>query len=243
MDESTSMETRTGVLHTWDVDEQREVAQPWDLILRQMSAGPFHGRLEYVYVNGILLYRERWTRRIVGTGKTPAGYYMLGGPSLPGTRIDWCGTTLGPTRLALANPSTEVEFVTPEGSDHVVLLIPEKLLSEHLGEHLTREASIRGRKYLTCHAALGHEIVRTLTRLIVNVLENDALLAHDRKRKAVEWQLLETIGRAIEAVNGVSDSPPRSKRRRRCRQQQMRPQALTHRRVQPLTGLRQRMWR
>ena len=128
-DRGAAVASLTGVLETRDLGEQMTVAQPWKLTLRQMSPGPFHGRLEYLHVNGILLYRERWTRRLVGTGKTPPGYYILGGPLLPETRIFWCGTTLGPTRLAFGKPSTEIEFVTPEGSDHLVLLIPEKLLS------------------------------------------------------------------------------------------------------------------
>jgi len=202
----------TGVLEIRRLVDQSTVAQPWKLTLRQISPGPFHGRLEYLRVNGILLYRERWSRRVVGTGETPPGYYIFGGPLLPKTRIFWCGTTLGPTRLAFGRPSSEVEFVMPEGSDHVFLLIPEKLLSEHLGEHLTPETSGGAGKYLTCDEALGQELVRMVPRLIDGFREYDALLSNDSMAKAFESQVLETIGQALEAANGVSDSPEPSKR-------------------------------
>jgi AraC family ethanolamine operon transcriptional activator len=207
------MLSAAGVIETRDVEELRMVFEPWDVFLYQMSPGSFRGRLEYVQVNRILLYREHWTRRVVGGGSTPSGYYMFGSPSSPETRIDWCGTTIGPTRLAFARPSTEFEFVTPEGCDHVVLLLPETLLYGHLGEQLVREASSRVGHYLQCHADLGDELVRMVHRLIDDSLENDAMLADDQMRKAVELQLLGTIGQAIEATSRVTESLRRNKRR------------------------------
>ena len=112
--------------------------QPWELLLRQMSPGPFRGWIEYVQVNGILLYREHCTRRVMATGSTPPGCFVFGSSSSPRTRIDWCGAKIAPGLLAFARASTEIDVVIPEPSDHVVLLVPEALLLEYLGEDSSR---------------------------------------------------------------------------------------------------------
>ena len=49
-------------------------------------------------------------------------------------------------------------------------------------------------------------------RLIDNFAKNNALLTNERLGKAVERRILGTIGQAIEAANGVSDSTALSKR-------------------------------
>jgi hypothetical protein len=50
-----SIKGNAGRIDTYYVDEHIQAAQPWEVILRQMSAGRFHARMEYVQVNGIIL--------------------------------------------------------------------------------------------------------------------------------------------------------------------------------------------
>ena len=47
-----------GWLEGHDIEEYNQIVNPWDVILRQTSPGYFHGRMEYLQVNGIIVYRE-----------------------------------------------------------------------------------------------------------------------------------------------------------------------------------------
>jgi len=125
-----------GRIEARDIDEYQVVTPPWEVILRQVSPGRFRGRMEYLQANGILLYRKRWTHRAIVTGETPAGVFMIGGPSSPQTHIDWCGAEINPRCLAFGRSSTEVDFVIPDDSHHVCLLVPNGLMMRYLGEEL-----------------------------------------------------------------------------------------------------------
>ena len=95
-------QSSAGRIDSHDVEEHVQIVKPWEMILRQMSPGPFHGQLEYLQVNGMLIYREHWTRSILATGATPEGYFMFGSPLAPRNHIDWCGGKASPRRLAYA---------------------------------------------------------------------------------------------------------------------------------------------
>ena len=75
------MNASVGRIDTRDIDEFQHFAAPWELSLRQMSPGVFHGQTEYLQVNGMLLYRERCSHRIMATGASPAGLFMFGAVS------------------------------------------------------------------------------------------------------------------------------------------------------------------
>ena len=190
-----------GRIETQDIDEHRQVLQPWDLILRQMSPGRFGGRMEYVQVNGILCYREHWTHRVIGTGQTPGGFFLFGGSSSPGTQIDWCGAEIHPGRLAYGRSSTEVDFVIPDGSEHVALLVPEDLLRHYLGEEFVEAASLQDCHRLGCDSRLSYELVRMMHRLIDDFLAQPELLTDERICNAIEWQLLGTLVQVLHDSN------------------------------------------
>ena len=202
-----------GRIDTRDIAEHRQVVQPWELILRQMSPGPFRGRIEYVRVNGILFYRERCTRRVVATGTTPPGYFVFGSPSSQSAPIDWCGGKIHPGRLAFGRSSSEIDAVIPAGSDHVALLVPEVLLLGYLGEELGSRVAASDAYHLRCGAALGDELVRMIQRLIDQFPAGGELPANDGWCKAVEWELLGMLVQAFQ--DGGVDAGRVSPRRRR----------------------------
>ncbi|ESQ16350.1 MAG: hypothetical protein N838_26700 [Thiohalocapsa sp. PB-PSB1] len=77
-----------GRISTHDLEEHCQVLEPWDLILRQMSPGRFDGKLNYVQINGMLLYREHWSQPVMATGGAPAGYMLFGSLSASGILIE-----------------------------------------------------------------------------------------------------------------------------------------------------------
>ena len=85
---------QAGRLEGHDIEEYNQIVDPWKVNLHQTETGRFDGRLEFVQFNGILLYREHWSRSILATGATPKGYFMLGGTLSPKNRTTWCDQVL-----------------------------------------------------------------------------------------------------------------------------------------------------
>lgn len=185
-----------GRIEIRDIDEYQQFTPPWEVILRQMSPGQFSGRMEYVQVNGILLYREHWSHRVIATGATPAGFFTFGGPSSPRTRIDWCGSELSARCLAFGRSSSEVDFVLPEDSHHVVLLAPNRLLERYLGEELAATA-LRDDHFLRSRSGCGNQLLDMIDRLIDKYLARRELLAEERVRMAIEWQLMGSLTEVV----------------------------------------------
>ena len=52
-----------GTIETNDVDAHSEALKPWDLTMRQLSPGSFRGRIEYVQIGAMIVYRERWGKK------------------------------------------------------------------------------------------------------------------------------------------------------------------------------------
>ena len=205
--------TAAGRLESGDIDEHSQLVQPWDLNMRQMSPGRFRGRLEYVQVHDIVMYREYYTRRVMGTGATPSGYLMVGSPSSLEHDIDWCGAEVRPEQLAFARPSAEVDFAVPEGSRHVVVLVPEDKLLGYLGVGSREKLYGEERRHLRCGSNLGDALVATIHRLIDGFLANPESLADDTLCNAVEWQLLGTLVQALHAGKREAGRMSPSKRR------------------------------
>lgn len=201
-----------GRIETQDIDAYQQIIPPWQVILRQMSPGRFRGRMEYVQVNGILIYREHWTQRVLATGATPAGFFMFGGPASPRTRIDWCGSKLDPQCLAYGAPSTEVDFLIPQNSHHVAVLVPDGLLRRYLGEE-SAAVVLRDGHFLGCQSGCGNALLDMIDRLIEKYLAHSELLANVQVCRAIEWQLLGSLTELLCTASPEAGCLPPSKRR------------------------------
>ena len=178
-----------GRIEANDVEELQQIVQPWEVVLRQMSSGRLHARMDYVQINGIVLYREHWSRRILATGATPAGFFFFGGPTLPKQDVGWCGTELGTGCLAFGHPSSEIDFSTPDAEEHVCLLVSDDLMRRYLGE----EFVVRGlpsEHFLACARGCGAQLLHTMERILAKYFVHRKLLANKRACQAIEWQLM-----------------------------------------------------
>jgi hypothetical protein len=203
-----SMTTRAsaGRIETNDVEELQRVVQPWEVVLRQISSGRLHARMDYVQVNGIVLYREHWSRRILATGATPRGYFFFGAPTSSHGQVGWCGTQIGAECLAFGRSSSAIDFVTADAETHVCLLVPDDLMRRYLGE----EFVVRGlpsEPFLACARGCGAQLLRMMERILDKYFVHRDLLANERACQAIEWQLMGGAG-------GVPAHPSRAKRSR-----------------------------
>jgi AraC family ethanolamine operon transcriptional activator len=178
-----------GRIDAQDVDELQQIVHPWEVVLRQISPGKLHARMDYLQINGIVLYRERWSRRILATGETPEGVFFFGGPTLSKVEVGWCGTELGAECLAFGRPCSEIDFVTPDAEEHICLLVPVHLMRRYLGEELTTRGLSKYR-FLACARGCGEQLLHTMERILDKYLVHRDLLADARACQAVEWQLM-----------------------------------------------------
>lgn len=208
--------TSTGRITTHDIEEQNRAASPWQVIHRQLSPGNFLGTTDYAKVNGILLYRQQYTKRVLVTGLTPAGFLALGGACTVGPQVRWCGEELSAQCLAYGFDSTETDFLIPDRSDHWVILVPKDLLQHYLGEE-SAAAVLRSRHVLKCESRLGYQLFNMVDRMLAKLRLDSGLQTNDLLLNAIEAQLLGTVAEVLFAADtDIGGSTPR-KRYLACR--------------------------
>jgi AraC family ethanolamine operon transcriptional activator len=187
--DNTAGQAAAGRIDVDDVDELQQILQPWDVVLRQMSSGKLHARMDYVQINGIVLYREHWSHRILGTGVTPPGFFFIGGRTSSQSRACWCGIELGADRLAFARSSSKIDFATHEAETHVCLLVPDDLMRRYLGDEFLARG-LPTEPFLACANGGGAVLLRLMERILDNYSVHRDLLANERTRRAIEWRLM-----------------------------------------------------
>ena len=197
-----------------DVDELSMLVKPWELILRPVSPGPFHSLLECVQVNGILIYREHLALRQLATGSTPADFFTFGAPLPAKNPVNWCGNEGNSKRLCYGRPASEVDFIIPEDSDHVVILIPTDLMRSYFGEEAIEAALSDQRHHLVCNAQYDCNLLASTVRIISKYLSHPELLADARECKAIESQLMHDVAEFFPYDNtGVHYTAPTRRRK------------------------------
>ena len=197
-----------------DVDELAMLVAPWELILHPVSPGPFHCLLQCVQVNGILVYREHLALRQLATGSTPADYFTFGGPLPAKKSVDWCGGEATSKRLCYGLPGSEVDFVIPGGSDHVVILIPTNLMRSYFGDEAIDAALSDQRHHLVCNPQHECGLLTNTACMISKYLGRPELLADARECKAMVSQIMLDVAEFFPYDNtDVHCSTPTRRRR------------------------------
>jgi hypothetical protein len=194
-DTSVSIKASAGIIESYDVEEHMQASE-----------------LDFLQVNGIIMYRERWSHLTMVTGATPEGYFLFGGPSLPGNNIDWCGGDINSQCLAYAPTSTEVDFMIPDGSDHWVLLVPNELLLQHLDEE-SQATLLSHSHHLECSQESANVLIGLIQHLINKYPPNCELFNEERVCKAIEAQLLEALTQLLRPTSTLIRCKSPTKRR------------------------------
>ena len=201
-----------GLLEGHDIEEYNQIVDPWDVILHQTSPGRFHGRMEYLQVNGIMVYREHWSQSVLATGATPPGYFMFGNTLSSEKHTHWCGRDIGRGILAYGHPGSETNFATPKGSGHLVILVPDHLMRSYFGKEAIEFALASQRHHLSGIGQGASRLIPGMNRMIDNYLQHPELLADAGECQAIESQLLGELAKIFPADTGEAHLPgPKSR--------------------------------
>jgi AraC family ethanolamine operon transcriptional activator len=202
--------TQFGAIHVDDIEELNHAVWPWELVMRQISAGPLRADLEFQQLNGILINRERWIQRVAATGATPEGYIAVAG-SYPGHSFIWCGNEIAQRRIACGIDSAEIDFATSEESDHWVILVPKGLIMDYLGEETATKVLCQRASALV-DPRLSRQLLAEVEHARRNFRGPGGLLAHIDEVAAIESDLLDSVSSLL--IRGAQDHDSSSERRR-----------------------------
>ena len=65
MENSPTLENSAGTMEATDVAPYNGMLAPWEVRMTQLSNGGFHGRLDFARIGETVIYRERWSRRML----------------------------------------------------------------------------------------------------------------------------------------------------------------------------------
>lgn len=181
----------TACVTTTDVDQLAQNVQPWDVKFTQLALGKFHGLCEVVELDGLIIYRERWTHRVLATGAPPPGYVMLGYAE----NVSWCGKLLEPECLASATAGSELGFTTPDHSDHAIVLIPERNFNRSLGN--TAVGTL----------VAGTRFRQQFTNWVRRCVAHPQLLSNPHNARAFESRLLQLFEQRPDPTSTFGDRP------------------------------------
>jgi AraC family ethanolamine operon transcriptional activator len=205
-----------GTIHADDIEELNYVVWPWELVMRQMSVGPLEANLEFLQLDGILINRERWSNRVVATGATPAGFIALAG-TFTDRSFRWCGQEVNQSRVACGIDSTEIEFVTPESADHWVVLIPEDMVVDYLGEEAATEA-LRQRNIVVSEPRIARQFLAQVGRARSALRGPGRLHARADLAAATQLDLLDSVSTLLIGGAVHTDSSSERRRYQACRE-------------------------
>lgn len=188
-----SSDNQAGRLEGHDIEEYNQIVDPWKVALHQTETGQFGGRLEFVQLNGILVYREYWSRSILATGATPKGYFMLGGTLSPQKRTTWCRQVLDSSNLACGQPGSETEFTTPTNARHAVILLPADLMRSYFGEETIEAALTPEHHTLGSTGTYSSPLLASMNYTIDKYLKHPELLRDVEECKNIESMLMEVV--------------------------------------------------
>jgi AraC family ethanolamine operon transcriptional activator len=180
-----------GKIQIGDIEELNYAVWPWDLSMQQVSPGRFFANLEFAQVAGILLTRERWSQQVCAIGASPRGYLALAG--ICGERaFSWCGAHIEDQVVSCGVDGTDIEFGTPDGAEHWVILIPMELLTGHLGDEVAAELLPKGRSF-AAHPQMVRQLSSLVVRIVTTLGTKGAYCSNELLLNAVRSQLLGAV--------------------------------------------------
>jgi AraC family ethanolamine operon transcriptional activator len=217
---------RSGEIVANDIEELNYAVWPWELAMRQLSAGRLDARLAFLQLDGLLLTRERWSHRVFATGATPPGYLVLGGPCTERT-FRWCDDETDSRHLAYAFGKTETEFLTRDRSHHWVLLVPLDRVTDRIGEAAVADAA-RQRHVLPCDPTISRNIRAQVEAAHGTFGRQEDLLDDRRLVDAAVSDLLDSVGTLLIGAHPEGGPSTPRKRYLACRRALHLVDELTH---------------
>ncbi len=209
----------TRAARTGDVDEQAALLDGWNQSYAQLSAGRFDGQIEEAWLDGVHLFVESTSRRLMQRGVLEAGRLAIGlplqsghGPAVFCGSSDW--GTGDAARYCGFSGADGFEYYTPEGlamaglelsRDELLALATDDereridRVAARAGLHLAAPGSVSGLRDFMQGA---FEMLRTRPDLL------DDATVRERLRHAALSNALEALVRGGEADEGVDLPAP-----------------------------------
>jgi len=200
------MSGRSGRLETRDIEEQHQASSPLDVRHCQLTPGPFFGWTNFVQINGILFYRQGFSKRVAVDGATPPGFFVFGGSSPYRVPVNVCGADVNRETLVYTQASTEIDFVVPDDSDHWVILVPHDRLLGRLDPEFRLAVLRQCHRHMTCSPALAHTLRQFVCHVIDKFARQPELLTDEWVCKSIESQLLHMLVRMMRLGHGIADT-------------------------------------
>jgi AraC family ethanolamine operon transcriptional activator len=205
---------QAGDIHADDIEELNHAVFPWDLLMRQMSLGSLQADIAFLQLDGILITRERWSNRILATGTTPEGYLALTAPCTERS-FKWCGKEVDQSRVGCGFDAADIDFLTPDAADHLVVLVPKVMIVNYLGEEMASEL-LSQRNFVVDDPRTARELHARAERAIRVFGGPDKVLAHADEVAAAESDLLDSVSTLLIRAGQNTDSSTESRRYSAC---------------------------
>jgi AraC family ethanolamine operon transcriptional activator len=174
-------------LNTRDFDELAEAFPGWDLRFRQLGRGPFRGRLQFLQLEGVQVFRLSVNRLMHIEGCPPPGSFGCFPVLHPNQKAVWSGRRLkvGQVRVGGLNQTAD-HLTAPDHYQVVGLVVVGDLFRDEVSVlgGFDAEERLRGKEAITT----GPAWCRVLWGNLVGLLE----LAQTRPALRTPWgQLIE----------------------------------------------------
>jgi AraC-like DNA-binding protein len=162
-----------------------------DTVLTQLSPGRVTARKDFILFDGLLCYRERWNQRMAGQASIPSSHFMLAANAEPRNDVVVLGEPLDRGALYVGRPTSELHFVTPRRSDHVVMLLPVAF-----AERLAAGAALgepRGSVTIACSPEACAAFIRFARDVVRRGQADPGGLGSDAQRRALRTRLTNAV--------------------------------------------------
>ena len=189
------------------IEELGHVVSPWQLRLRQLSAGELAPRVSFANLNDIIITNDRWQGVVHGEGLSATGFFTI--VAVQGEfQMRSKGNEVHRSALVCGASASDWEFTTPYGANHWVLMIPEQKFAELMGLDLA-ELPGRYNNPLQCdpqqlqrfYTLLQHIMAhQSLAGTIANTLMTGAQL---------ELMLMKAVAKLLSTPLASGTKPPK----------------------------------
>lgn len=194
-----------------DIAEHADLVGKFDVHLNQLSQGKFHGKVKIIKTPGMLIFEESYSRKSIVQGSTPKEYILLGtNIASHRSELRWCGTVIDPKRFACSGPGAAIDFVMPDKSHDVCMLVKPEILAPAISQQAFD--LMNASQTIDFSATAGQGLITTLTAAMRWVAKKPAQLNNPYTVRTLESRLLEKISHCIENSSLAVHMQPLSKR-------------------------------
>lgn len=120
-----------GIQESDDPCHWERISQPWEVLATPLGVGPFHNYKTFLATPNCILYHESFASRLKVHALSPEGMLAFAVTVRPGARTSWFGQPLHERGLPATLPGG-AEAVLEAGQEHIMVLIRQTLLRQHL---------------------------------------------------------------------------------------------------------------